>query len=276
MSSVAYNGDDNYRIFKRLLQEVFGVIVGDDQVSYITEKLNSVMSDNNIGSMESLNAQLHSADADGLRIEVLHAITEHNANWFNYPEINTVFCDYVLPNINKNRTEPYRVWLVGCGNGQTAFSLAIAANKYMKKEERDFPIEIIATDSAESVIKAAKKARFKSSLLLGLNDADRNKYMTHKADEWIVNDVIRSMVTFSSANPLYMSEEDMSEVDLIICPDILMYYAVLVKTRVLDFFANRLRDSGMFIAGADEPVQPFCKQFTAVEHDAGVFYRKLK
>ena len=276
MNAAAYNSDDNYRYLRHLLLDVFGVVVGADQESYITDKLNSVMLENNIDSLQSLNEQLYSDDASKLRTEVLHAITEHTINWFNHPEINSVFSDYVLPNIKNNTAEPYRIWVVGCGNGQTVFSLAIAAEKYMKKEGRDLPIEIIATDSSEATINEAKKARFKSSFLFGIDDADRKKYMTPETDEWIVNDAIRSMVTFSVANPLHMGEEDLGKVDLIICPGMLVYYTVLVKTRVLEFVANMLHDSGILIAGTHEPVQPFCNQFVMVEHDSGTFYRKLK
>lgn len=275
MNSVAYSSDDNYRFLKHLLQNEFGVVLGQDQEQQVTDRLDSVMSENNIDTFQSLTERLQNKDASDLRTQVLLAITEYSVDWFNYPEILSVFSDYVLPNIKKNGAEPYRVWVVGCGHGQTAFSLAIAADKYKRKEDQDLSIEFIATDSSETTITDAKKAKFKSSFLFGVSDADRSKYMTQENDEWAVNDSIKSMVSFSAVNPINFSEEELNKVDLIICPDILVYYTVNVKTRVLEFFAEHLNDTGILLAGVNEPIQPFCKQFSMVEHDSGTFYRKL-
>ena len=276
MNSVAYNSDENYRFLKHLLLDEFGVVVDEGQEHQINDKLDSVLLENDLDSLMSLKQRLNSADASVLRTKILHAITERNVDWFNYSEINSVICDYVLPNISKNRIEPFRVWVIGCGRGQCAFSLAIDTDKFSKKNEQDLAIEIIATDSSKVTIDIAKKARFTSSLLSGLTEIDRDKYMTHENDEWLVNDSIKSMVLFSVANPLNFSEENLAKVDLIICPDVLAYYTVAVKTRVLESFAQHLNKAGMLITGAHEPILPFCKQFSMVEHDAGTFYRKLK
>ena len=274
MNSVAFDSNDNYRFLKRLLREEFGAAMSEDQEQKVTDKLDAVMAEHNIGSLQSLNEQLRKTDTSALRAEVLHAITEYDINWFSYPDITSVFVNYVLPNIDQNSDKPYRVWVVGSGRGQAAYSLAIAADSYKKKEERDFPIEIIATDSSEKTIVDAKKATFKASFLYGLDEADRGQYMTYENEEWVVNDSIKSMVSFLVANPLYVGDENLGEIDLIIAPDILSYYTVLAKTQVLELFAKCLVDAGMLIVGNHEPVQPFCKQFTLIDHSSGIFYRK--
>ena len=276
MNSVAYDSNENYRFLKRLLRDEFGAAMSEDQEQKVTDKLDAVMTEHNIGSLQSLYEQLRKTDTSALRTEVLHAITEYNINWFSYPEITSVFVNYVLPNLAQNSDKPYRVWVVGCGRGQAAYSLAIAADRYKKKEERDLPIEIIATDTSKKAVVDAKKATFRASFLYGLDEADRSQYMTFENEEWVVNDSIKSMVSFSVANPFYLDDENPGEIDLIIAPDILAYYTVLAKSQVLELFANCLVDAGMLIVGNHEPVQPFCEQFSLVDHSSGVFYRKQK
>jgi len=274
MNSVAYDSNENYRFLKRLLRDEFGAAMSEDQEQKVTDKLDAVMTEHNIGSLQSLYEQLRKTDTSALRTDVLHAITEYNINWFSYPEITSVFVNYVLPNLAQNSDKPYRVWVVGCGRGQAAYSLAIAADRYKKKEERDLPIEIIATDTSKKAVVDAKKATFRASFLYGLDEADRSQYMTFENEEWVVNDSIKSMVSFSVANPFYLDDENPGEIDLIIAPDILAYYTVLAKSQVLELFANCLVDAGMLIVGNHEPVQPFCEQFSLVDHSSGVFYRK--
>ena len=274
MSAVAYGSDNNFRNLKQFLNDEFGVILGQDQERQVTDKLDSVMVENSIDSLQSLAELLRSKNSPSLRTNVFHAITQYSTNWFNYPEIMSVFSDYVLPNFSKSNVNSYRVWVVGSGKGQTAYSLAIAADHFRKAEGKALSVEIIATDSSEETSKDATKAAFKESFLLGLNDADKSKYLTLENDEWVVNDSVKSMVTFSVLNPLFMGEEDMAKVDLIICPDIMTYYTVAAKSRVLSLFADMLNNSGILISGSHESIMPFSKQFTLVEHDSGIFYRK--
>lgn len=271
MSSVAYSLDESYLYLKHLLQTEFGVVLADAKERHIADRLRSIMSGKGIDSLITLTEKLHNGGSSELRSDVLQAITEHNVNWFGYHEIMSVFSRYILPNINKGRTEPFRVWVVGCGKGQTAFSLAIAADKFMRKEELDLPIDFMATDSAEVTIVDAAQARFTESLLSGLSDKDKKRYLVCEDQQWLVNDTIKSKVKFSTANLLNLDREGMAKVDLIICPDVLVYYTVLVKTQVLEGFAKLLNDSGMLLVGEQEPIQPFCQKFTMVEHEAGVF-----
>lgn len=275
MNSVAYDSSEDFRYLRHLLQDEFGVVLVEDQEQQVTDRLDALMEENDIDSLQSLTEKLHGPEASGLRTAVLHAITEHNVDWFAYPEIMSVFREYVLPNIAKDRTEPYRIWVVGCGYGQTAFSMAMAADRYMKTDNLTLPIEIIATDSSKVTVDEASKATFKSSFMYGLDDVERNRYMQQDdGGNWAVSENIRSMVSFSTANPLYLESGDIGPFDLIICPDILVYYTVSSKKQVLDSFADSLNRSGMLIAGPHEPVVPFCKRFTMVEHDSGTFYRK--
>lgn len=274
MSSVVFDSDNTYQYLKNILLDEFGVVLGEDNEQKITDKLYSVMSDNGIDTMPSLTDSLQSENSSGLRTEVLQAITEHNINWFNYPEIMSVFGNYILPNIDHRKAGSYRIWVIGCGKGQTAFSLAIEADKYNKKENVDLSIEILATDSSEVTIQDAEKARFKESFLNGLNDLDKKQYLSHQSEDWVVNDSIRSMVKFSTENLLNINNNDLDGFDLILCPEILVYYTVSVKTLVLENLAQRLNSSGILIAGEHETILPFCRQFTLVDHDSGKFYRK--
>ena len=238
MISAASSVDDSYLYLKRLLQEEFGVILIEAKQRQIADKLFSIMLENDIDSLESLTELLKDENHHEIRANVLQAITGHSINWFHYPQIMSVFNGYIMPNFSKDKVEPYRIWVVGCGTGQMAFSLSMAADRYMKKVDHELPIDIIATDSAESTVIDAAKASYTEPMLMGLNEKDKNKYLTRSDNLWLVNDVIKSKVKFSTANLLNLDAEGMGKVDLIICPDVLAYYTFPVKANVLEKFAD--------------------------------------
>lgn len=274
MSSVAYNNMDTYLFLRSLLQDEFGVVLDGDKEQQITDKLHAVVMDEGGGSLDVLTERMYGEGAAELRSQVLNAITEYHVDWFSHPGIMSVFSQYVLPNIDPARSEPFRVWLVGCGRGQMAFSLAIAADQYRKANGLDIDIEILATDGSEQTISNAAQASFYESFLAGLKEEDINRYLSREGDQWVVNDDIRSMVKFSVQNISEFSVGQMPEIDLVVCPDVLTYFTVPMKAHVLEAFAETLKPAGILLAGESEPILPFSKQYSLVEHSSGVFYRK--
>lgn len=276
MNAVAYDINEDFLFFKHFLMDKFGVVLNEDRQNQITDKLQSVMLHNDIASLSDLTEELNRDNeiSTGLQNNILQVMTEPNINWFDFPELMSVFRDYVLPKIGRlNR--PYKIWVVGCGKGQTALSLAIEVDKYAKRSGNDLSVEIMATDSRDATLDNSDKTRFKEPYLHGLSDADRETYFVQKKDYWEVNEKLRSMVQFSTANLLSMGKDTIGPVDLIVCPDVLVYYTVVTKTRILELFANALNRSGLLLVGENVPILPFSRQFNVVEHESGLFYQKL-
>jgi chemotaxis methyl-accepting protein methylase len=62
--------------------------------------------------------------------------------------------------------------------------------------------------------------------------------------------------------------------DLIICPEVLVYFSSSVKAGIIQQFVGLLNSGGTFLTGSNQAVIPFSESFERVEHPAGAFYRK--
>lgn len=274
MNPAAQKELDDYQTLLVVLQEILGVVVDAENHAQLRQKLEPVMAELGYGSYSRLAEALREESSNGLRSSVLQSITAHNSQWFAYPDINMLLQEYVLPGtINENKAD-YRLWIVGCGQGQMAYSMAVVTEEFRQQYGMSSSVEIVATDLSDAMIDQAAAGRYDASMLAGLSLAYKQKYMDAHHDEWEVDEVLRSMVQFKVCN-LLEPFINMGHFDLIICPDVMVYFSNAVKSEILNEFAELLDPSGMLIVGANEPVTPFCNKFELVNHEAGVFYRQV-
>lgn len=266
-------GADAYQSLQLVLQEEFGIVIGEELKNRITARLVPVMSEFSLGSLDALAREMQNEDAVDLRNSVLHAITAFENEWFEPEELFDLLDDYLLPDMLDPDREHYRIWVIGSGGGQLPYSLAMKIHEARKAAKSSAKIVIEATDISEAMVDAAARGVFEPAAMGGMIDVYQKKYMDEKQGRWQANDDIRSMIAFSTCN-LHDDFENKGHFDLIICLDVLVYFSVPVKTRLLGSFSKLLDPSGILIAGMNEPVLPFNSNFEMVRHKDGIFYRQ--
>jgi chemotaxis protein methyltransferase CheR len=75
------------------------------------------------------------------------------------------------------------------------------------------------------------------------------------------------------------SFQSIGKMDLIICPEVLVYFSNGVKARILHQFLELLNPGGIFLTGNNQAIITHAmvsgtNELERVEHPAGVFYRK--
>jgi chemotaxis protein methyltransferase CheR len=91
----------------------------------------------------------------------------------------------------------------------------------------------------------------------------------------IIKDKIRQRIKFSQCD-LTEDFQSIGKMDLIICPEVLVYFSNGVKAGILKQFSSLLNTGGIFLTANNQVVTPFTDSFERVDHTAGVFYRQKK
>jgi len=265
---------EEYESMMMALRDTLGVVVVDDNHHLVTDKLKPVMAEFDIDSLHVLADRLHDKQSSHLRTGVLQAITSHDAAWSGHPGMSSLVNEYVLPAVVNQSRMDYRIWTVGCGHGQLAYSLAMMIEEFKQSNGLECNIEIVATDMSDAVVQQAAKGLYGEDMLAGIQPSYQKKYMSADNGLWKINQSVRSRLYFSACD-LLEPFDAMGQFDLIVCPDVLIYFSSDVKRNILDGFAGLLESSGILIVGATEPVLPFCNRFEMVNHEAGTFYRQI-
>ena len=273
MSSISLEQGGAYQSLQMVLQDEFGIVIGEERKNSISAKLDPVISEFSLGSLDALVDEMQTKDSIEIKNAVLQAITAHEDAWFEPEELFNLLDDYLLAGMLDAGRNNYRIWVIGSNAGQLPYSLAMKIYQAGKEANAATRVTIEATDISATAVSSAASGVYEEASMQGMVDSYQKKYMDEKSGQWHVNDDIKSMVNFSSCN-LLEDFEDKGHFDLIICLDVLVYFSVPVKGKLLESFSTLLDPSGILIAGMSEPVIPFNDNFEMVRHDAGIFYRQ--
>lgn len=273
MSAVATHSIEDYESLRIVLQSEMGVIVSDDQRSCLMERVEPVLQQFDLASMAELATGLKSGyenNQGDLRSSLLDAISFRTTNWQLSAEMKNLFHQYIL----KQLPEKARIWVVGCGQGQLAYSIAIEIAEFEYNSGDNKQFEVMATDVLKSDIKFAEKGVYSKQQLLSLSDTYKGAYLV--IDEangtGSIKNNMKQLVHFSQCD-LTENFQELGEIDLIICPEALVYFSNGVKHGIIDQFSEILKTGGILMTG-NYQVGQVNNGLERVDHPEGVFFRQ--
>ncbi|WP_027183790.1 CheR family methyltransferase [Desulfovibrio inopinatus] len=153
-------------------------------------------------------------------------------------------------------SDTIRLWSAGCSSGEEAYSLAITAHTIIK--ERGGPkVSILATDINPLSLQAARKRVYRKWSFRGTPEWVTSKYFTSQSDDSRrLRQDIASMVQFARLNlaldPYPSSNPNTSNIDVIFCRNVLMYFVESVRNEVIKRFHACLTNRGFLALSASE------------------------
>lgn len=178
---------------------------------------------------------------------------------FRDPWVYCVLREKVVPVL---KTWPhFKVWLAGCSSGEEAYSLAIL----LREEGVYHRATIYATDFNDTVLQKAREGIYD---LGRLQEATRNyqesggkasfaDYYHARYGAAAMDESLRERIVFSNHN--LAADSVFSEMHLVFCRNVLIYFDRSLQNRVLGLFGDSLVHGGFLCLGTKEDLQ-----FTAV------------
>jgi len=263
---------DEYKNFQMFLEKACGIVLGANKHYLVSSRLNRLMKDNNISTLQELVNILNKSVSSVLRTKVIEAMTTNETLWFRdtYPfEVlsKTIFEDY-----KQQKKKSIRIWSAACSSGQEPYSISMTTDEYLKKNS-GFRVEITATDISQEILNAAKQAKYDAlALARGLSEERKRQFFSPVGDQWQVNASIRSRVNFREVN-LLKSYASLGKFDAIFCRNVLIYFSAESKADILNRMAQSLNPRGFLMLGASESIAQYCDKFEMVRASTGVVYR---
>ncbi|MDD5208624.1 MAG: hypothetical protein PHV36_04510 [Elusimicrobiales bacterium] len=187
------------------------------------------------------------------------------------------FMKYLLPGFLDRAAgkRPVRLWSAGCCTGEEAYTLAILAAEAGCLER----VEILATDIHEGYLEAAMAGAYSRRSVEKLPAEVLEKYFTREKDEFILNERIRSRVSFKYLNlgapcfPSYLNGT--SSLDAVFCRNVLIYFEKEKLREIILRFADCLAPGGVLALGHSEML-PRDWPLAAEMHGEAFFYKLRK
>ncbi|OPY75385.1 MAG: Chemotaxis protein methyltransferase Cher2 [Syntrophorhabdus sp. PtaU1.Bin058] len=171
-----------------------------------------------------------------------------------------------------------RFWSAGCSTGEEAYSLAILIDRLIP-DLRDWNVTIIATDINAFALRKAGEGIYSDWSFRDTPPFFKDKYFERvKENRYRLLPGIRKMVTFSYLNlseDVYPSlQNNTNALDVILCRNVLMYFAPDYIRRTVERFYRSLVEGGFLIVSPVETSQVYYSQYATVRFRDSIFYKK--
>jgi chemotaxis protein methyltransferase CheR len=185
----------------------------------------------------------------------------------------------VLPNILQIKSDlplrRIRIWSAGCSTGEEPYTLRMLQLEEATSQPKDWSVEILATDLNERSLAHAKAAIYGNYSTRNLTPAYRQKFFLPQGDQLQVNPAARANVSF---NRLNLSDDArmtfMKSMDVIFCCNVLIYFDLASKRRVIQHFFNNLLPHGYLFLGHSESLYGVSDDFQLVHLPGATAYVK--
>ena len=252
----------SFNALKRFLAKNSGLCLDDDKQYLVESRLAPLAQRYNLDGVDGLVRRLELAPEPALTRDVVEAMTTNETFFFRDRTPFDNFRNFMLPHfIEACATQRrIRVWCAACSTGQEPYSLAMILDEETRKVA-GWRIDILATDIARNVLDVAREGLYSQfEVQRGLPITMLLRYFQQKGERWQIVEHLRSRVQFEECN-LISDFSGLGQFDVIFCRNVLIYFDVPTKRRVLDRLYHSLREGGYLVLGAAETVVGLTEQF---------------
>lgn len=266
---------ETLNFFFSLLHRESGLTL-DESKSYLIEtRLEPIADKEGFPSIDDLCRHMRKNPSSNLCQKVVDAMMTTETSFFRDITPFEVLKDVILPNlINTNdKTRKIRIWSAGCSSGQEPYSIAMIICE-MASKLRLWDIEILATDIAEGALERARAGVYSQyETQRGLSATHLTRFFSQQGSKWEIRPEVKRFVKFKKLNFL-SGFSIIGDFDIIFCRNVLIYFDVNTKTKILERFTNILSPGGVLLLGGTETPFGITDEFIRVEAEKGVYYKK--
>lgn len=248
-----------------------GIVLGSDKAYLIESRLGSVAGRLGFDSPARLVAALRTCPGEPLLRAVTEALTTNETSFFRDGRPFDQLTGLVLPKLVEARTgeRRLRIWSAAASSGQEAYSIAMCLDELAPRLS-GWRCSILGTDIAEAAISRAREGRYSAfEVQRGLTAARLARHFTRAGDDWKINERLARMVEFRCLN-LLEGGRQFGRFDVVFLRNVLIYFDLQTRRRVLDEVRAVLADDGYLFLGGTETVLGVSNDFVAWPEARGI------
>ncbi len=262
----------DFQWLREMLHKKSGLSLTVEKRYLVESRLGSLCRRRKIDSIGELVRMIRFGSNPELENAVIEAMTTNETLFFRDRVPFELFSKVVLPEaLERNRTSrTLRIWCAAVSTGQEAYSLAMILDD-MAAQLAGWRIDIVGTDISEEVLQKARAGLYSQfEMQRGLPTPMLLKHFTQDSDQWRISQKLRNMVQLKRLN-LLEDTASLGTFDIIFCRNVLIYFDLITKAKVMGELARRLKPEGALLLGAAETVIGICDAFTPDRTNRGLY-----
>lgn len=187
------------------------------------------------------------------------------------------FKDEILQELKSRREKEFqkeiRIWSAGCSTGEEPYTIAMIILESGLLS--DIRIEIFASDISQRVLQAARKGIYSKSSFRAMDEMYIKKYFDMIDGKYRIKDEVKRLVNFGHLNLLDSSRiKLLKPMDVIFCRNVIIYFDLESKKKVIDNFYEAMNDGGYLLLGHAESLMNVSARFQLCHLKNDLVYQK--
>lgn len=159
---------------------------------------------------------------------------------------------------------PVSIWSAGCSSGEEPYSIVLLALEAGLVPGRD--LRVYASDISRQMLQKARRGVYREASFRQMDPWLREKYFSPKDGNHRISDEVKKHVHFAHLNLMDESRTALlGSLDVVICRNVIIYFDLETKRRVVRTFHQKLRPGGFLLLGHSESLINLSTDFT-LEH----------
>ncbi len=242
---------ENYAFLQRYIYQESGIVIDEGKNYLLESRLLPIVKQQNLGTLNDLCHLLKATAPATLRHKVVESMTTNETLFFRDLPVFDALQKQVLPGLIERRkaTRRLSIWSAAASSGQEAYTIAMILREMGLA---DWNIQILGTDLNQQILDRAAEGRYlQIEVNRGLPAKYLVKYFTRVGLDWQIQDSLRSMVRFQRFD-LRSPMRNLGSFDLVFCRNVLIYFDVETKKKILGEIRQILGSGGLLALGAAE------------------------
>lgn len=258
--SPAIYGEGDFRRIADLIHTATGIVLSERKRMLAYSRLAPLVRRSGLTSFGAFLDTL--ADSPQSMTEVVAALTTNHTYFHREPHHFDHFESAVRPDLVRRALggEDVRIWSAGCSTGEEIWTLMmvlLGADRAEGLKIARSRLLALASDISINALAGARAASYAASALDALPEALRRNWCapSHSGTEQrlAIDPAVQAMVRFRELN--LMGEWPMQRpFDVIFCRNVMIYFDMPTKERLVERFARQLMPGGYLYIGHSERV----------------------
>lgn len=267
---------DEFRLLRDLVNEHAGLHFDDDALYVFDRRLGERVLALDLASFDEYYKYLRFNIRGHAELEdAIELLTTKETYFFRQEYQLRAFRDELLVRLAGAGAERRRltVWSAGCSTGEEVYTIAMLVHQSGLFEGWD--VRIVGSDISKSSVAFARRGVYRGSSFRTMAPELRRTYFVEQTNGAHVVDWIKQMCHFGQLNLLDATRASIvGRVDVIFCRNVLIYFDLRSRRRVIDNLYERLVAGGYLLLGHSESLLNLSTAFELVHLTGDLVYRK--
>lgn len=271
--------DAEYRMFCDVLRTRCGLHFGEDMRFLVEKRVGRRVEKLELGTFAAYHFHLRSGqDGDEEFTALIDELTTNETYFFRERRqldalVKEIIPEQLLRKRHAGDRSPVNIWSAGCSSGEEPLSIVMLGLENGLRPGIDF--RVYASDISRNMLSRCRKGLYREASFRETEPRMRERYFQQKDGLSEVSPDVRKEIDFIQINLMDPARVALlGTMDTIICRNVIIYFDLETKKRVISTFHDKLIPGGYLLLGHSESLISVTNAFELSQLSDDLVYRR--